>query len=289
MKNKIIYILLSCLVFSLIFAGCGSAADKADQDNIMDEETALKEEKKDDVSQSDDAESEDALEINDAITDEVAPETEMAEEDEISEQCVPIQDIVTAPFYGIWVGASPERSDMLQVLSDLSDNGYEGNIMVTSDWENLNSSPIYVVTTGIYKTMEDAEQWLSEVQQIYPEAYIKYTGNYRGENTGRYNITVSTITDIQMKENASVMHAYLYDYGEETTVVMDENTVFAEDCDMQYFVRYKPGMSVMEWIKIAYEISSDEDGVDDQAILGVYDVSITDDHVDEIHGIYWWD
>ena len=86
------------------------------------------------------------------------------------------------PFYGIWCSASKDQKDAENVADKLSSRGFYGQVFVTSDWEKLNSEKWYVVTAGVYPDKEDAEAALSEVKSAgYPDAYIKYTGNYTGE------------------------------------------------------------------------------------------------------------
>ena len=54
--------------------------------------------------------------------------------------------------------------------------GLDARVVITTDWDNLNSEKWYVVTAGIYSDENDAKIALKEVLQYYPEAYIKYSG-----------------------------------------------------------------------------------------------------------------
>lgn len=80
-------------------------------------------------------------------------------------------------FYGVWCSGSKNRSDAEKIAMDLSDKGYKPQIIVTTDWENLNPEKFYVVTAGVCETKQEAELLLSDVKKSgYSDAYIKYTG-----------------------------------------------------------------------------------------------------------------
>lgn len=62
----------------------------------------------------------------------------------------------------------------------MRDNGYDAQVFVTTDWSNLNSEKFYVVTAGVYLSESDANAALPSVQGFYPDAYVKYSGDYQG-------------------------------------------------------------------------------------------------------------
>ena len=82
-------------------------------------------------------------------------------------------------FYGIWFFATKSYEEAEVAAAECYQNGFEGQVYVTSDWSNLNSETWYVVTAGIYTSTADAEAMLPYVQYVYPDAYIKYTGEWR--------------------------------------------------------------------------------------------------------------
>lgn len=88
--------------------------------------------------------------------------------------------IRTEPFYAILCSASQNHSEAEKSVKKLTDNGYDANIILTTDWSDLNSEPWFVVTVGYYNTKEDAQNELISVQKIFPDAYIKYTGSWIG-------------------------------------------------------------------------------------------------------------
>lgn len=83
-------------------------------------------------------------------------------------------------FYGIWCAASKSESEAQKYANDLIKNGFDAQIFVTTDWSNLNSAKWYVVSAGVYSSKSDANTALSSVQEVYPDAYIKYSGSWRG-------------------------------------------------------------------------------------------------------------
>lgn len=80
-------------------------------------------------------------------------------------------------FYGVWCVGSKSKSDADRVAAELSGKGFDAQVLVTSDWENLNPEKFYVVTAGMCRTQEEANTLLGSVKQSgYSDAYVKYTG-----------------------------------------------------------------------------------------------------------------
>ena len=68
------------------------------------------------------------------------------------------------------------------------------------------------------------------------------------------------------------------------TLIVDDETLFDPTCDMQPFDNYTEGESPLSWIKDNY-------GKDDGrlTLMGVFEVSLSGNHVDRYFGCYWWD
>jgi len=47
----------------------------------------------------------------------------------------------------------------------------------TSEWDNLNAEPWYAVTAGTFDSESEADDELSTVQDLYSDAYVKYSGD----------------------------------------------------------------------------------------------------------------
>ena len=81
------------------------------------------------------------------------------------------------PFYGIWVSASKDESQMQALASELAGRGYDARVFITTDWSNLNTETWYVVTAGVYSSEEEARSALADVQaNVTADAYVKYSG-----------------------------------------------------------------------------------------------------------------
>jgi len=83
----------------------------------------------------------------------------------------------TAPFWGIFCNASKEYDVIVKNANTLKAYGFDVRIIITTDWENLNSEAWYSVTCGTYASRADAEAMFNQVQAVYPSAFIKYTGS----------------------------------------------------------------------------------------------------------------
>lgn len=80
-------------------------------------------------------------------------------------------------FYGVWCSGSKSKSDAENVANDLVSLGFDAQVFVTTDWENLNPEKFYVVTAGVCNTKQEAEQLLSSVKSNgFSDAYVKYSG-----------------------------------------------------------------------------------------------------------------
>ncbi|MBQ3285486.1 MAG: SPOR domain-containing protein [Ruminococcus sp.] len=87
------------------------------------------------------------------------------------------------PFYGIWVSASKSYDDAAAFSDEVSSKGFSGFVEVTTDWNNLNNEKWYVVTAGKYASEDEATNKLDEVKKYYPDAYVKYSGEYHNSSS----------------------------------------------------------------------------------------------------------
>ena len=86
----------------------------------------------------------------------------------------------SAPFYGVWCSASKSYADMQAAAGQLSQYGLPSGIFVTTDWSNLNPEFWYVLSAGTYSSESAAYAALLQVQNVFPDAYVKYSGDYIG-------------------------------------------------------------------------------------------------------------
>lgn len=90
------------------------------------------------------------------------------------------------PFYGIWVYASKSYDEAASFASEVYSNGFISYTENTKNWINLNNEEWYVVTVGKYSSENEAEKQLSAVKEKYPDAYVKYSGEYKASSSGAY-------------------------------------------------------------------------------------------------------
>lgn len=85
------------------------------------------------------------------------------------------------PFYGIWCASTKDEESAKKVVEDIENKGEAAYIYISSDWGNLNPEKWYVVTAGVYSNEADAKAVLPNVKSIgYNNAYVKYSGEYKG-------------------------------------------------------------------------------------------------------------
>jgi|GEM_PF-4095055 len=104
-----------------------------------------------------------------------------AEEPAQETETTPQTDWGIQPFYGVWVTGTTDYTGARAIAYNLTRQGYDARVYLTTDWENLNPRPWYVVTTGAYATEAEAKAALPGVRAIYADAYIKYSGAYIGD------------------------------------------------------------------------------------------------------------
>lgn len=111
-----------------------------------------------------------------------------------------------------------------------------------------------------------------------------YYGRYLDAEKGRYSLMVYAPDYVYEKDGHIVIIAGLSGIDKDYTFFVDEETEFDENCDSASFEDYKEGETPYEWYQRM--IKTDEDGT---AVVGVFDVKTTGQHVDKLCGCYWWD
>ncbi|MCR4656095.1 MAG: SPOR domain-containing protein [Lachnospiraceae bacterium] len=199
------------------------------------------------------------------------------------------------PFYGVWVKAYKDREDADAIVEKLSDKGYDAATVYAPDWDKLSKEPYYCVTAGKCETKEEADKLLKEVKADgYKDAYVKYSGERIGDRIYYYCYSEEDI-DFSRSEvvlnDVPVESLAGEDLGE-MTLIVDRDTEFDETCDMDSFGNYKKNQSVLKWFNQNNKLmNSDPDKYmsEGPALQGVFEVSITGDHIDRFYGCYWWD
>ncbi len=199
------------------------------------------------------------------------------------------------PFYGVWVKAYKDRDDADAIVEKLSDKGYDASSVYAPDWEKLSKEPYYCVTAGKCETKQEADKLLKKVKADgYKDAYVKYSGERIGNRIYYYCYSEEDIDFSRSKvvlNDVQVESLSGEDLGE-MTLIVDRDTEFDESCDMENFGNYKKGNSVLKWFNNNDKLMKsdpDEYMSEGPALQGVFEVSITGDHIDKFYGSYWWD
>ena len=88
---------------------------------------------------------------------------------------------VPSPFYGIWITASKDITDVQNVVTEARNRGLNAGLYITTDWSNLNPEFWYVASAGEYASEASANAALPNIQAAgYGDAYVKYTGSWQG-------------------------------------------------------------------------------------------------------------
>ncbi|MCR5001048.1 MAG: SPOR domain-containing protein [Lachnospiraceae bacterium] len=199
------------------------------------------------------------------------------------------------PFYGVWVGSYKDRAKAVELNDVLKEKGFEPDYLFAPEWDNLSDEPYYCITAGICHTKEAADVILGEAKKAgYKDAYIKFTGERTGHriyyivyDEGKLDISPDEviINDVQIEELSGGS-------GDTATLIVDKDTVFDESCETEFFGNYKQGDTPLEWYNTNQDMIDkdvDEYISGGSALKGVFEVSITGNHVDRFYGSYWWD
>ena len=287
--NKLAMLLLPAFLCASILGGCAgpNAADTDDIKVRVEYENVAAQENGNEVENADEAEAKltegemaDSKSVTIEDTDQMTAENE-------NKEAIPYQDVRYKPFYGIWASSSKDINDVREAVGVLPFDTFWTEIIVTSDWSNLNPETYYALTLGPYDTEEEANANLAEAQQYFPDAYVKYSGEFLANSFHRLMLYVYSSDTMQVQDSYITLNGNSNFYEGEQTFIVDEKTVFANDCEMSVFGHYQEGMSVLEWMKVAYAARQADET--DFSVIGVYEMDMTGNHVDSIHGLYWWD
>lgn len=100
----------------------------------------------------------------------------------------------------------------------------------------------------------------------------------------KVSLTVYSAENVSIKGNYAELKGVIQETGEDRTYIIDDETKII--ADTQYFSKYKDGMSGYDWLEKLSSGLNDSNWMD---ICGVYEMLVSDNHVDVITGLYWWD
>ena len=90
------------------------------------------------------------------------------------------KNVSPSDFYGIWCYGSKGIEEAESYAETMRQNGYDAQVFLTTDWSNLNTDAYYVVTAGKYGSEVEAYNALPSVQNWCADAYVKYSGTWKG-------------------------------------------------------------------------------------------------------------
>ncbi|WP_026496754.1 SPOR domain-containing protein [Butyrivibrio sp. WCD3002] len=198
-------------------------------------------------------------------------------------------------FYGVWVGAYEDLEEAKELAQKIEDQGAVATVVFSPEWENLNPKPFYCVTYDRFETESSAEGALVNAKTSgYDGAYIKFSGK---RVMHRIYYTVYSHDSMNFSEDKVVIKdvatsSLMGDDEKNMELIIDKDTTFDSSCNMSFFGNYEEGQSVLEWFHKNDELAKtdfDSYSGGGPALLGVFDVAITGDHVDRFYGSYWWD
>lgn len=199
------------------------------------------------------------------------------------------------PFFGLWVGSFKDKNEAQELVSKLKDKGLDAYYVYSPEWENLNKEPYYCVTIGESGSEPEAQDYIADAaKEGFKDAYVKYTGSRLSHRICYY---LHNESDMEISPDEVVIrYVTVEDLSGGTnsvaTLIVDKDTVFDKSCDTQYFGNYRKGDSVLEWFNYNKELmDTDVDKYLEKgpALKGVFDVSVTGNHIDAFYGTYWWD
>ncbi|MCR5267533.1 MAG: SPOR domain-containing protein [Lachnospiraceae bacterium] len=218
--------------------------------------------------------------------------TEDREYDMYAQSEETVSTVDEEPFYGVWVSAFTERADAEKIVDALSDKGFNASIVFSPDWENLSPKAYHCVTAGRFMSEEEADRALEQVKEAgYKDAYVKSSGKRKEERVYYTLYSLDRGSSVQIEADRVILKGVQVDdlSGEEPltmNLIIDKNSGFDKSCNMQFFENYQNGDSAFDWF---VRNADSEEYEDYSTVLGVFDVSITGDHIDSYYGSYWWD
>lgn len=117
------------------------------------------------------------IENDDDLENTESQDDDIDSEDAIIQENIDFDD--NREFYGIWCGASKEYAGAEEIADILKASGFEADIFITTDWDNLNAEQWYVVSAGKYYEEKDAEKNLPIIKEVFGNAYIKFSGKHK--------------------------------------------------------------------------------------------------------------
>lgn len=179
--------------------------------------------------------------------------------------------------FGIWIPAEAYEVTPVYVSLYIDGNGYEyyfydNELVRRNGPEGVSINP---------KTNDF-------INSIYKIGH--YYGNVLVGERNRYNLTIFSYDSIKKDGDSYVLSGQLLDRNAEGSFVIDKDTVFDDRYETLGFEGIKDGETFYEWYSRAYDaVNNQENWLEPTALLGVWDVKTSGNHIDSVCGLYWWD
>lgn len=106
------------------------------------------------------------------------------------------------------------------------------------------------------------------------------------QETNRMNLTIYAPDSQISVDGSRILFCDETELTETSNIyVLDETTMFDDNANLDFFEGCESGDTPLTWAQRMLEQQEDHP----TALAGVFDISVTDGHIDSLYGIYWWD
>ena len=94
---------------------------------------------------------------------------------------IPTTTPVTDPFFGVWILSTRSEQEATAIAREATSKGLYGTVFVAAEWSNLKPEPRFMVAAGYSHTEGEAYTLCEKAKRAgYAEAYVQYSGDYKG-------------------------------------------------------------------------------------------------------------
>lgn len=205
--------------------------------------------------------------------------------------------------YRVSVDEGPERpfsadaADELMRAIDAYDvaawDGFQESDYTVEDGENFRLSIGFTDGTGVSARGDNAfpdnySDAMAEMWRILTwNAEDESEESEEEEASGEGNRLITIMNGVLKTQAGYIFQPFSYASSEGGEPAPVEELILDEDTELVHpdqLDGYEPGDSAVEWIDRL--MSREEDSIQAN---GVYDVDVTNGHIDRVYGLYWWD
>ena len=148
---------------------------------------------------------------------------------------------------------------------------------------NISGTQESVVVSSEEPSTEESSSAVTEETTVSSEE----TGETENsQETHRMNLTIYAPDSQISVDGSRILFCDETEFTETSNIyVLDETTVFDDNANLDFFEGCESGDTPLTWAQRMLEQQEDHP----MALAGVFDISVTDGHIDSLYGIYWWD